>query len=592
MNPDKSKGNKVVSPKSQPCSPSNDEGSSGISSKVEGRTDSKKGPWTSEEDEILMDHVRKYGQGNWNSVQKYSGLARCGKSCRLRWANHLRPNLKKLPFTPEEERKIMELHSVMGNKWARMASHLPGRTDNEIKNYWNTRIKRQQRAGLPLYPPDLCLQVVDVNQLMNDQFCCAEKRNDKTLSGGKYEKLTNGFKSFMASRQQLSYASSVDIPCSMQKSWGFEPQACSTSGQGGNSTKRSKICEAVFPGCHGNVTYVVPTYDQFQIQHPRMVFWNSKVGYPFEPSADSKNLLSSRCLKSGSNALSNSYFSASSHLPGTEKMELPSLQYPGIDFHNLLAGHNGLYYTLDGNIQSSGPPSDFTGKSDCTLPHSSGLLEDLVYQSQGIDNTYKESSEKSSVSSAITPGDMLESSKLNILNVDLEGRSVPSSPFGLSADSLLDDSSSVFRRHEYYEYHELPPFKASLRGEVATPSTEQVSTSKLQDKVASIIFESVRPDVFLGEGCVDRSQDAKENSHMGDAIVALLAQDPAPSSAFSADSCTWNNMPQDVQETSDVDDVVAALPVQDPAPSSTFSLDSCPWSNMPSVNHISDGKHD
>ncbi|XP_077211003.1 transcription factor MYB97-like [Tasmannia lanceolata] len=115
----------------------------------------KKGPWTATEDAILMEYVKKNGEGNWNAVQKNSGLSRCGKSCRLRWANHLRPNLKKGSFSPEEERLILELHAKLGNKWARMAAQLPGRTDNEIKNYWNTRIKRRQRAGLPLYPPEI-----------------------------------------------------------------------------------------------------------------------------------------------------------------------------------------------------------------------------------------------------------------------------------------------------------------------------------------------------------------------------------------------------------------------------------------------------
>ncbi|KAF3788351.1 Transcription factor [Nymphaea thermarum] len=115
----------------------------------------KKGPWTSSEDAILVAYVKKHGEGNWNAVQKNSGLSRCGKSCRLRWANHLRPNLKKGAFSPEEERLILELHAKLGNKWARMAAQLPGRTDNEIKNYWNTRIKRRLRAGLPLYPPDI-----------------------------------------------------------------------------------------------------------------------------------------------------------------------------------------------------------------------------------------------------------------------------------------------------------------------------------------------------------------------------------------------------------------------------------------------------
>lgn len=84
----------------------------------------KKGPWTAAEDAILMNYVKKHGEGNWNAVQRYSGLMRCGKSCRLRWANHLRPNLKKGAFSPDEERIIIELHAKLGNKWARMAAQV------------------------------------------------------------------------------------------------------------------------------------------------------------------------------------------------------------------------------------------------------------------------------------------------------------------------------------------------------------------------------------------------------------------------------------------------------------------------------------
>ena len=82
----------------------------------------KKGPWTAAEDAVLIDYVTKHGEGNWNAVQRNTGLARCGKSCRLRWANHLRPNLKKGAFSPEEEKLIIELHAQFGNKWARMAA--------------------------------------------------------------------------------------------------------------------------------------------------------------------------------------------------------------------------------------------------------------------------------------------------------------------------------------------------------------------------------------------------------------------------------------------------------------------------------------
>ncbi|GAB4857852.1 hypothetical protein Ancab_015757 [Ancistrocladus abbreviatus] len=103
----------------------------------------KKGPWTPEEDEKLVSYVQKHGHGSWRALPKHAGLNRCGKSCRLRWTNYLRPDIKRGRFSEEEEQLIIKLHSVLGNKWSRIAVHLPGRTDNEIKNYWNTHIRKK-----------------------------------------------------------------------------------------------------------------------------------------------------------------------------------------------------------------------------------------------------------------------------------------------------------------------------------------------------------------------------------------------------------------------------------------------------------------
>ncbi|CAI0396558.1 unnamed protein product [Linum tenue] len=102
-----------------------------------------KGAWTKEEDQRLIDYIRTHGEGCWRSLPKSAGLLRCGKSCRLRWINYLRPDLKRGNFSEEEDELIIKLHSLLGNKWSLIAGRLPGRTDNEIKNYWNTHIKRK-----------------------------------------------------------------------------------------------------------------------------------------------------------------------------------------------------------------------------------------------------------------------------------------------------------------------------------------------------------------------------------------------------------------------------------------------------------------
>ncbi|KAA8530673.1 hypothetical protein F0562_005393 [Nyssa sinensis] len=105
----------------------------------------KKGPWTVEEDKKLISFILNNGQCCWRAVPKLAGLLRCGKSCRLRWTNYLRPDLKRGLLSEDEEKMVIDLHAQLGNRWSKIASHLPGRTDNEIKNHWNTHIKKKLR---------------------------------------------------------------------------------------------------------------------------------------------------------------------------------------------------------------------------------------------------------------------------------------------------------------------------------------------------------------------------------------------------------------------------------------------------------------
>ncbi|KAL3511104.1 hypothetical protein ACH5RR_030505 [Cinchona calisaya] len=103
----------------------------------------KKGTWTAEEDQKLLSYIERHGHGSWRALPAKAGLQRCGKSCRLRWINYLRPDIKRGKFSLEEERTIIQLHALLGNRWSAIASHLPKRTDNEIKNHWNTNLKKR-----------------------------------------------------------------------------------------------------------------------------------------------------------------------------------------------------------------------------------------------------------------------------------------------------------------------------------------------------------------------------------------------------------------------------------------------------------------
>ncbi|GAV60480.1 Myb_DNA-binding domain-containing protein [Cephalotus follicularis] len=110
---------------------------------MEGFLGVRKGSWTEEEDNLLRKCVQKFGEGRWHQVPLRAGLNRCRKSCRLRWLNYLKPSIKRGQFTADEVDLIIRLHKLLGNRWSLIAGRLPGRTANDVKNYWNSHINRK-----------------------------------------------------------------------------------------------------------------------------------------------------------------------------------------------------------------------------------------------------------------------------------------------------------------------------------------------------------------------------------------------------------------------------------------------------------------
>ncbi|KAJ9542928.1 hypothetical protein OSB04_029434 [Centaurea solstitialis] len=463
--------------------------------------------------------------GNGALKKEALGLSRCGKSCRLRWANHLRPDLKKGAFTPEEERRIIELHAKMGNKWARMAVELPGRTDNEIKNFWNTRTKRRQRAGLPIYPPDICLQTLNDNTQSQNMvtFTNGDTSHAEILPTNNFQIPAVEFKNLELTHElyppsflDIPGGSFLDIPGGSLLPQGLG-SSCNSSflfPMVHHPPKRIRRSDT-YPGCDGG-----DGNDFF----PNMnLYQDDKLAQSFEISSSYNQNLngdipsSSSCFLSGSHAFLNGNTSSSEPISWAKKLELPSLQYstqmgscgaPSSPLPSLESADTFIQSAMIGQTKSNSPS-----------PRNSGLLEAVLYES----HTMKMSKSNNNSNASVVPRDITDSSSQNLQGDDEWEAAYgdPMSPLGHSAASVFSEytphlSGSSLDEHQSVEI-------ISVKHEAEESGAKQCDREDEKANHHHVSYS--RPDFLLGSNWFGSTDRNKDQSGVSDPIGVLLGDD-------------------------------------------------------------------